>query len=702
MDDEGFGKENLCNAPENKVADLADELISCQLPEPITLGPSSSPADKKQHEYQKKLRDSVIQVQKHGHTDSCRKYNGSCRYKIPRFPVKRTVLAKPLDVGENLTAAEYKEKFEKNNEKMKEFTEILTKAKIFLDDENIEKIIEREVVGPSFREELQKTLEEIERGEKYQYDENTEKGIIRKIIKHFKPDGTDVPHDVQMLTKIVSEMHEKKVEIPNDEDAEMDAFCRLLDTTYEKYEEALSTTKNGKILFIKRRVSERMINNYNREMLYAWDANMDIQLALDPFAVVTYIVSYINKEETQITKFMSDALKSAAKENAKEKLKKLKLAYFTHRQVGASEAVYRILPNLKLKDSNITCIFVMTGFPENRSSFFKKVGEQNENSEVENLDVDSDDDFEDNEIQKKTVKVEGREGNFHEQITIHERYAARPKSTDPSIEGRLEKMCLAQFATSYTPTAKLPKTAEMGQDGCSKELSSQTLFNSEICLPKYILLTDGLGYMRLRAYPSVCRIHNSKKKDDHEQHYSELVLFAHWRDEIIEFHKDFPEDCVNEYENRKKDEIFPNRKEMFPGDEIMELAEYSDLIPEHIHDYLDCQGEQNNEDDIIEGCEDDPEFETFGYMGNLNNNPEKPAAVQFDDCKYKKISLYTNSGRNQMCRRLVPEQMNILRKIAASCKTIVKAKKDPKVKPKPVRLIVHGGSGNGIYEIQTL
>ena len=507
-----------------------------------------------------------------------------------------------------------------------------------------------------------------------------------------------------MNSKII--IHEKNVEIPNDEDTEMDAFCRLLDTTYAKYEEALGTTKNGKILFIKRRVSERMINNYNREMLYAWDANMDIQLALDPFAVVTYIVSYMNKDETQTTKFMTEALKSAAKENAKEKLKKLKLAYFTHRQVGASEAVYRILPNLRLKDSNIACIFVMTGFPENRSSFFKKVGEQNENSEVENLDVDPEDDdeydVEDNEIQKKSVKVEGREGNFNEQITFHERYAARPESNDQNIEGRLEKMCLAQFATSYTPTAKLPKTAEIGQDGCSKELTSQKLFNSDICLPKYISLSNGLGYMRLRAYPSVCRIFNSKKYENHEQHYSELVLFAHWRDEINEFHKDFPEDCVREYENRKKDEIHPNRKRMFPGEEIMELAEFSDIIPEHIHDDLDCQGEQNNEDDIIEGCEDDPEFETFGYTGNLNQNPEKPATVQFDDCKYKKISLPTNSGRNQMCRRLVPEQMNILRKIVASCKTIVKAKKDPKVKPKPVRLIVHGGSGNGIYKIQTL
>jgi hypothetical protein len=495
LDDNGFKKEpDLSKALEGDVVKLADKLISCQLPEPITLTPASSTEDKKQHEYQEKLRDSVIKVQKHGHTDSCRKYNGSCRYKFPRFPVKHTILAKPLDVKKNLTEAKWKEQSDENNKKMKEFTEILTKAKVLLDNENIEKIIEREVVGPSLREEMQRTSEEIESRKKCKDDENTEKGIIRKVIKNFKHDGTDVPLEVQMLTKIVSEMHEKKVEIPNDEDAEMDAFCRLLDTTYEKYEKALSTTKNGKILFIKRRISERMINNYNREMLYAWDANMDIQLALDPFAVVTYIVSYMNKDETQTTKFMTEALKSAAKENAKEKLKKLKLAYFTHRQVGASEAVYRILPNMRLKDSNIACIFVMTGFPENRSSFFEKVGEQNENAEVENLDIDSDDDdFEDVEIQRRSVKVEGREGNFKEQITFHERYAARPESNDPNIEGRLEKMCLAQFATSYVPTTKLPKTAEIGQDGCSKELSTQKLFNSDICLPKYILLSDGLG-----------------------------------------------------------------------------------------------------------------------------------------------------------------------------------------------------------------
>ena len=53
LDEEGFGKENLCQAPEKKVAKLADKLISCHLPEPITLGPASSTEDQKQHDYQK-------------------------------------------------------------------------------------------------------------------------------------------------------------------------------------------------------------------------------------------------------------------------------------------------------------------------------------------------------------------------------------------------------------------------------------------------------------------------------------------------------------------------------------------------------------------------------------------------------------------------------------------------------------------------
>ena len=123
-------------------------------------------------------------------------------------------------------------------------------------------------------------------------------------------------------------------------------------------------------------MKECFINNYNKEMILAWDANMDIQLALDPYAVITYIVNYMNKDETGLTKFMKEALFSVPTFEAKEKLRVLKTAYLTHRQVGASEAIYRINSGMKLKDSNIKCIFVQSGFPDNRTIFYKKVLEE--------------------------------------------------------------------------------------------------------------------------------------------------------------------------------------------------------------------------------------------------------------------------------------------------------------------------------------
>ena len=54
-----------------------------------------------------------------------------------------------------------------------------------------------------------------------------------------------------------------------------------------------------------------------------------------------------------------------------ENLEVLKCIYLTHRQNGACEATYRLLKNMHLKDSNITTVFLTTGFPENRYQFLK-------------------------------------------------------------------------------------------------------------------------------------------------------------------------------------------------------------------------------------------------------------------------------------------------------------------------------------------
>ena len=46
----------------------------------------------------------------------------------------------------------------------------------------------------------------------------------------------------------------------------------------EKYEEAMSTTKTGYVIVLKRTVQERWTNNYHPLWMVPWNANMDIQI----------------------------------------------------------------------------------------------------------------------------------------------------------------------------------------------------------------------------------------------------------------------------------------------------------------------------------------------------------------------------------------------------------------------------------------
>ena len=99
----------------------------------------------------------------------------------------------------------------------------------------------------------------------------------------------------------------------------------------------------------------------------------------------------------------------------------------------------------------------------------------------------------------------------------------------------------------------------------------------------------------------------------------------------------------------------------------------------------------DNEEDNAAGYIEDPEYESFGYTGNLNLKGE--AGGHYEDFKYKEICLPSNDELKHMTRKLVKEQLNVLRAVVSSCKAIKRARRNPKVKPKPVRMIVHGGAG---------
>ena len=141
---------------------------------------------------------------------------------------------------------------------------------------------------------------------------------------------------------------------------------------------------------------------------------MDFQLCLDYFAVITYISDYCCKDDSGAMKMLQEALKEFMHEDLKTQLKKIVSVFLTHRQMGESEAYYRIFPNMHMKESSITTIFAATGFHPIR--YLEKVDEK----DVHKCD--------------KIVEVEGRTGKYQEKPSIYEKYLRRNCAKQPSIK----------------------------------------------------------------------------------------------------------------------------------------------------------------------------------------------------------------------------------------------------------------------------
>ena len=311
---------------------------------------------------------------------------------------------------------------------------------------------------------------------------------------------------------------------------------------------------------MKRNFEELYINNYNAQWLEAWDANLDLQFCCDTYAVITYICDYYSKDETGMTYFLKETIKShdLTRGNA-ALLNQIKTVYLSHRQVSSCEATYRLLPQLHLKDSNITTIFVSSGFPENRYKLLKFIDDSPPNV--------NDEDF---------VAVSGRQGRYSFTKSIHDRYSQRPDS--------LDDLCLAEFAINYSPVWN-----DSSNEG-----------------RKVIQLKNKFGQMKLRRIPSVIRLHESYKKTvEHEFYYSECLLFYPWRNETADLHRESPVDCMQLYkqstllilENKRK--IFPH----FTDEPLLQQCldfDQANLRAQHIADMLDPQGTQQNMDDKID------------------------------------------------------------------------------------------------------
>ena len=171
-------------------------------------------------------------------------------------------------------------------------------------------------------------------------------------------------------------------------------------------------------VFLKRATNAAFINGYNRKLLEAWGANIDVQFVLDTYACAKYCVGYILKSDGGLSKLLHAANQDAKTGDApyKEKLKKFARVLLNGTEISAQEASAFLLgiPNTSCSRQDV---FINTAPPDERIGMLKTL------EELKDLKDDDED-----------VCVKG----------IIERYPYRPEE--------MEKMCLAEFASMYDYT----------------------------------------------------------------------------------------------------------------------------------------------------------------------------------------------------------------------------------------------------------
>ena len=249
------------------------------------------------------------------------------------------------------------------------------------------------------------------------------------------------------------------------------------------YEKALSISPKRYSVVVKRDIDEIYVNLYNPEWIICWDGNIDIQPCLDYFGVITYITDYYMKDDSGTLKFIKEVLDKDPGATIKTKLNLVKNTFLTHRQIGESEAYYKLFQHLHLSHSNISAVFAPTGFKRNRSRFLKQITEE-EASYCENV-----------------IEVEDKEGKYYiEKVTMIEKLLKKPTLVKPLV--------YSQFVKRYENTKTVPPSYNF-QKELKLELTQKDIDNGDYIftdeepiakqkhrkLPRYIPINGGKQWM---------------------------------------------------------------------------------------------------------------------------------------------------------------------------------------------------------------
>ena len=368
-------------------------------------------------------------------------------------------------------------------------------------------------------------------------------------------DQFPIPEDCTIDT--YKELREKRVK----------AVVELAGVDYTKYHsEYLSIKRSGCGAVLQRDIGEIWTNAFNKDWLRAWNGNMDLQVCLDFFAVISYIVDYAYKPEPE-----ESALRQLIEQDKdgdfKTRMKSLAHLFQTRRQMGEAEAAYKIIPSLTMTRSNITCQWVNTDHSKDTHKRMRRAKPED---------------------QIATVELEGREGKWYQQYDIRNKYTRRPEE--------LHHLCLAQFSKMYVSSSasKSENTDDEDEQGdtevvtaptehcplttvarCSNSCCEETSAKKRIIkLPETIKLKDPFPgearFMRLRRSPVALRFYKGNRDKSAARHFRrEFILYYPWG---LPGQPNFATMSDTEIENH------------FSNEDLEHIAEVKGLIMPHLED----------------------------------------------------------------------------------------------------------------------
>ena len=525
--------------------------------------------------------------------------------------------------------------------------------------------------------------------------------LIQKVM--------DVVTDTKIVQEIMSK-YKKDSELAGTDHQEKKAarikeVCQRARVDYDDYLKALAVSGDGYSYHLARDIDEIFINPFNVEWLRAWNGNMDLQVTLDFFAVITYITEYFTKADSSVLSAMKAAVKDKSCPDVREKMKILARIYVWLRRIGESEAWYRLLPGLYLCKSNVVTKYIATGFKEDRSSFFRRATEKQIEANI------------------PCVKLAGKEGLWYQQPDLWSKYLRRPEE--------LEDLCYAQFVQMYDSYSGGKKSDNQTEENSVEEEEEELEENDELeledladsssyyefdhimtfldngrkgqKLPKVIELQDPIpgeaGKMKKRGRRASLKFYKGYQNDPVRLLHQELMLYTPQRGEIPTDPLTIEELYKEEFQGELK--VARVKRQVMPFLESVELARVMidemqkelDLDLTETGVKLDPQAEQDNDDCAVEGEEDHPDF--VHLDPSLLEDIDTPSDRKAQPVQFSRILVPPSKELFQSCKNLDRYQVEVLNIAVQYCRDLVKARKLGNPLPVAPLVIGHGGAGAG-------